>query len=81
MSNFTEAQLLELEKLYGLTRIGETACVRDGRITKGDKVWWRCEEGPQLIDSNTPAHWRNIQAFPAAYQINQPLVDTVLYKE
>lgn len=77
MSLFTEEQLQELEAVFNLKRV-ETLPVRDGRVCKGDSVWWRCVEGPQHLTANL--HWRNIEEFPEAYSIKEPRY-TITYTE
>lgn len=70
MAQFTEEQLNELERIYGLKRVAESIEVRDGMLMRGEKVWWRCENGPELV--NSEKDWYNICKFPEAYSINEP---------
>lgn len=71
MSLFSEEQIAELEKLFNLKRI-ETLPVRDGRVSKDHDVWWRNQNGPQLVQVSL--HWKNIIEHPSAYSIAEPLV-------
>lgn len=73
MNPFNEDQIKYLEKVYGLKPVGETLPVRDGIVTKEDKVWWRCSSGPQLITAEND--WRNIKEFPEIYSLNEPKVE------
>ena len=72
MSNFTKEQLQELEVLYGLKRNDEVVEVRDGFVSKSDKVWWRSEVGPELIQA-AATHWSNIVHYPHYYQVKRPI--------
>ena len=79
MAHFTEEQLEELKTIFGLTR-NDTLPVRDGCVHKESMVWWRCEEGPELVKAGDPAHWINIRCHPQAYQLKKPVVQ-VIYKD
>lgn len=79
MTNFTEAQLTEIATAFGLTFV-ESLPVRDGRVTKTTKVWWRSAEGPELVEAGHPDHWRNIELYPGSYQLARPKVD-LQYKD
>ena len=79
MVHFTEEQLEELKTIFGLTR-NDTLPVRDGCVHKESMVWWRCEEGPELVKAGDPAHWLNIRCQPQVYQIKKPAV-SVVYKD
>lgn len=76
MSQFTQEQLKELEQIYGLKRVG-TIKVRDGYISPGDMVWWRCNSGPQHVNSNAENHLANILDHPQVYQISEPIRKTI----
>lgn len=71
---FSEAQLEELERVFELKRRpkAEVAPVRDGLVRKHDMVWWRSEEGPELVSAEE--HWGNIQQHPSLYSIGCPRV-------
>lgn len=69
MALFTEAELRELEIVFGLKR-EETLPVRDGVVRKDTKVWWRGNDGPQLITAGD--EWVNIKEYPDAYQLKEP---------
>mgnify|MGYP003537220235 FL=1 len=79
MVHFTEEQLEELKTIFGLSR-NDTLPVRDGCVHKESMVWWRCEEGPELVKAGDPAHWLNIRCQPQVYQIKKPAV-SVVYKD
>lgn len=74
MTYFTEHQLKELETIFDLKRTN-TVPVRDGIATINGKVWWRCEEGPELV--SVEEHIRNIRAYPDCYSVNKPVVKLV----
>ena len=78
MSHFTEDQLKELEAIFNLKR-NETLPVRDGRVSRNSKVWWRSAEGPVFIEQ-AGDHWGNIEAYPNAYQLSKPKV-IIQYKD
>ncbi len=69
MGEFTEKQLQELETVFNLTRV-ETLPIKDGRIAKHQKVWWKCEEGPQHVFAES--HWENILKYPEIYSLGEP---------
>ena len=77
-THFTEEQIQELETIFGIKRAAETVRVRDGRIAKGDMVWWRANIGPEHVDSSS--HWENIERYPDVYQIATP-VTRVIYED
>jgi len=82
MAQFTEAQLLELESIYGLKR-KNILPVKDGVIKKGEMVWWRSEEGPQhVVAEDAEGVWDNIKAYPRVYSLAKPIVSTkVVYAD
>lgn len=80
MPHFTEEQLQELATIFGLTKQDDVLPVRDGFVTKGTVVWWRCEEGPTLVRAGDPTDWDNIKNYPSAYQLKKPNV-RVEYKD
>lgn len=69
MAEFTEAQLKELETVFNLTRV-ETLPIADGRTMKNQKVWWKCNTGPQWVTAES--HWENIQGYPHLYSFAHP---------
>ena len=81
MSHLNEEQLKELETTFGLTRVVtiETLPVRDGIVTENDEVWWRCDEGAELVKAKD--HWDNIKRCPFYYQRRKPVVRLVIYEE
>ena len=79
MAHFTEEQLEELKTKNGLTR-NNVLPVRDGYVHKESMVWWRCEEGPELVKAGDSVHWDNIRRHPQAYQQKKPVVQ-VVYKD
>ena len=72
MPHFTEEQLQELATIFGLTRQDDILPVRDGFVTKETMVWWRCEEGPELVKAGDLANWGNVKNYPLAYQLKKP---------
>jgi hypothetical protein len=72
MSQFTDAQLAELETVFGLKR-QDSLPVRDGRVTRDSMVWWRSVDGPERIKAGDAAHWANIYHCPDVYQIAEPI--------
>lgn len=72
MSKLTEEDLKFIEKTFGLKRVAETIQVRDGMLSRGEMVWWRCVDGPEHV--NSEYDWRNIIAYPQAYSINKPKI-------
>ena len=77
MSNFTEAQLQELEAMYGLIPLkAEARKVRDGTVRKGTRVWWRGEGGPECVVAEGE-HWRNLKEYPNCYSIVRPKIQYV----
>lgn len=60
--------------------VPDTLPVRDGCVHKESMVWWRCEEGPELVKAGDPAHWINIRCQPQAYQLTKPAVQ-IVYKD
>lgn len=79
MSHFTKEQLTEIATAFGLTFV-ESLPVRDGRVAKTTKVWWRSAEGPDLVEAGHPNHWRNIELYPGSYQLARPKVN-LQYKD
>ena len=79
MAYFTEEQLEELKTIFGLTR-NNVLAVRDGVVHKDSMVWWRCEEGPELVKAGDLPHWDNIRRHPLVYQLKEPVVQ-VVYKD
>ena len=69
--HFTEEQIKELETIFGLKHI-ESLPVRDGIITRNQKLWWRSKNGPELVSAEN--HWLNINDNPDLYQLNQPKI-------
>lgn len=67
---FNEAQLKELETVFGLTRV-ETLPIRDGVVARNASVWWRGASGPERVTANA-SHWTNIKEFPSLYQHSEP---------
>ena len=65
----TEAQLNQIATVFGLKK-REYFPVRDGYVTIDDKVWWRCETGPEHVEVRKHIH--NLKEFPQAYQLAQP---------
>ena len=80
MPHFSEEQLSELETIFGLKRVEETLPVRDGVVSKGSMVWWRCNYGPEHVLASQSCHWENIRKYPQAYQLQKPQVQ-VIYKD
>ena len=78
-THFTEEQLNEIGAYFGLTPV-ETLPVRDGRVSKTCKVWWRGEYGPEHVCADEQDHWQNIRNYPDAYQIKKP-VTRVVYED
>lgn len=78
MSHFTEAQLNELEVVFGLTKLN-TLPVHDGRVNRNSIVWWRAASGPTLIEVASD-HWDNIKRQPNVYQVTKPTI-IIQYKD
>ena len=78
MTHFTEEQLKELETVFDLKR-NETLPVRDGRVNRDSKVWWRSLDGPVLIEAAFD-HWDTIKSHPNAYQVTKPTI-IIQYKD
>ena len=74
----TEAQLNQIASVFGLTK-KEHFPVMDGYVTLDDKVWWRCEDGPQLV--NVCEHIKNLKEFPNVYQLARPKTKIVYLEE
>jgi hypothetical protein len=79
MSQFTEEQLNELATIFGLKRNKDVLPVRDGVVTREERVWWRCATGPEHVQAS--AHWGNIRNFPELYQVTEPHVANITYAE
>ena len=79
MSHFTKEQLTEIATVFGLTFV-EILPVRDGHVTKTTKVWWRSDDGPELVEAGDPEHWRNIERYPGSYQLARPKIN-IQYKD
>jgi len=67
---FTEEQLDELEKIFGLTRTNNHLPIKDGIVVRSDTVWWKAETGPQHVPA--AQHWPNIKDYPHLYSHKQP---------
>lgn len=80
MRHFTEEQLKELATVFGLTR-AETLPVRDGVVSKTCKVWWRGNDGPELVVAGDPTHWENVRNYPSAYQLTKPKMKLTYLEE
>lgn len=50
-----------------------TIRIRDGWVSQGAKVWWRGNDGPEVV-TLTGSHWFNAIVFPAYYQMKEPAV-------
>ena len=75
MAQFSNNELQELAEVFGLTLTKkERLPVRDGYVFEGEYVWWRAEEGPELVVSSSLSHWENIKNYPACYQLKRPRV-------
>lgn len=71
MAYFSEQQLAEIGAHFGLKPDPRQSLpVRDGKVFKGDRVWWRSVDGPELVDAT--ADWANILAHPDLYQLERP---------
>lgn len=44
--------------------------VKDGIVTTNSKVWWKCSDGPQLVQVED--HIGNIVLYPEIYQTKEP---------
>ena len=72
MSHFTESQLNELATAFGLKRV-ETLPVKDGRVARGETIWWRSAEGPiEVVADELDGNWQNIGAYPELYSRKKP---------
>lgn len=49
----------------------ETLRVLDGRVCKSDKVWWHCQEEPELVLAKED--WDNIMRYPEVYSLAEPI--------
>lgn len=73
MARFTEDELDEIGEAFGLQRVViESRPVRDGRVKKGDLIWWRTLRGPEHVVSDSGSHWENIKNYPSCYQHSKP---------
>jgi hypothetical protein len=85
MNTLTTQQLKQIAETFGLTFVKypeETLPVRDGIVMKGDKVWWRANRGPELVVANDHrTTWTNIRNFPELYQIEEPTIEKIIYKD
>jgi len=67
----TEDQLDQIGRVFNLKRKIDTLTIRGGdEIAKGDKVWWRAENGPEYVVADG-MHWGNIKNFPNCYQLTK----------
>lgn len=78
MSLLTAEQLAQIATVFGLKQ-KEFFPVRDGVVTITDKVWWRCETGPEHVEVRVHIH--NLKEFPHAYQLAQPKTKIVYLEE
>lgn len=78
MSNFTEEQLAELEAVFGIKR-QDSLPVRDGRVTRDSMVWWRGDK--QCLHVKAGIDWDNIRLYPHIYQLAQPEVKRIEYRD
>lgn len=69
MSLLTEEQLNQIATVFGL-KAKKHFPVRDGYVTEDDKVWWRCENGPEHV--LVKQHMHDLLEFPQAYQLARP---------
>jgi hypothetical protein len=74
----TEAQLNQIATVFGLKK-KEYFPVLDGYVTLDDKVWWRCETGPEHVEVHRHIH--NLKEFPRAYQLSKPKTKIVYLEE
>lgn len=74
MNHFTQEQLQEVAQYLGVTP-PETLPVRDGHVGKDDRVWWRCDGGPELIAVKD--NWSAIREWPGRYQLVKPKTKVV----
>jgi hypothetical protein len=82
--HFTPDQLIEIATVFSLSldKINlsskEYATIRDGNvIKKGDSVWWRSSNGPELVISSKDTHWDNIKNYPDLYQLTEPKTEII----
>jgi hypothetical protein len=82
--HFTPDQLIEIATVFSLSldKINlsskEYATIRDGNvIKKGDSVWWRSSNGPELVISSKDNHWGNIKNYPDLYQLTEPKTEII----
>lgn len=77
----TLEQLQQIAKEFGLEFVNapdNTLKISDGICTQSDKVWWKSETGPELV--NASDDWDNIQHYPHFYSIEKPFVKKVIYE-
>lgn len=81
MPHFNESQLEELERVFGLKRAPnpDPLPCRDGHVSWEAKVWWRGEDGPELVTANG-SHWGNLHRYPDVYSLAMPKVQTKFVK-
>jgi hypothetical protein len=69
---FTKEQVDFISRYFVPTVLDSVRVVRDGIVTKSDKVWWRMEDGPMEVVGNLGTHWKNMSNYPNVYQHDKP---------
>jgi hypothetical protein len=73
MPLFTEEQITELERIFGIKAQEGAITIRTGIAYPGDKVWWRGAEGPEEVVLDA-SHLRNAKDYPQVYQHHRPAI-------
>lgn len=70
MPHFTNDQLDEIATVFGLRRKTDVLPIKDGVVSKDQKVWWRGEDGPEFVIAEK--EWDNIRHYPEIYSHVRP---------
>lgn len=82
MPHFTEEQLKELEQIFKLERRGPKLIpIADGWAAKGNEVWWKHCNGPELVMLGESGNWSNAKRYPHLYSHKKPEVISVTYAD
>jgi len=75
VKTLTKEQLEQIAATFGLTFVKlpeDTLPVRDGIVDRLTRVWWRGEDGPDLVIAGD--EWLNIKGFPNIYTLAEPKI-------
>lgn len=70
--NYTPEQLKEIQLEVARISGKPILAISDGWVHRNqeEKVWWKCEDGPELVEVNE--HWTNIRNYPHFYSYEKP---------